>query len=431
MDNAYAQEPGVTAAQVVASPASASYRRVAIVTETFPPEVNGVANTLHHLTQRLSRDCQVQVVHPRQKGQLPKDQERLEHLLVTGCPIPGYNELRFGFPCLKTLLKSWRDKRPDAIYVATQGPLGWSAVKAARILGIPLTSGFHTNFHQYSKHYKLGWLSQLIGRYLAYFHQMTRHTLVPTEQTADALQSMGIKNTRVWSRGVDADLFNPAKRCTALRQQWGADATTPVFIYVGRLANEKNVYLALSAFERAKQQARHTRMVLVGGGPLTEKIKRKHPDVILAGVQKGDALAKHYASADIFLFPSLTDTFGNVVLEAMASGLGIVSFNEAAAKEHLIHDESALLALPGDSNQFCQHALSLAMRPSLLEKLRLNARQRAKVLDWQKLSQQFLNIIIDQNASSPTPQSTSQTHQEYQEVPNENAKRLRAVSPGR
>ncbi len=429
MDNASAQLLSVKPTQVMESPEPC--RRIAIVTETFPPEINGVANTLHHLTQRLSRHCHVQVVHPRQKGPRPKDQEHLEHLTVPGCPIPGYSELRFGFPSGKSLLKSWTRYPPDAIYVATQGPLGWSAVKVARELKIPLTSGFHTNFHQYSKHYKLGWLSHLIGRYFSHFHQMTRNTLVPTLQTANALHAMGIHNTRIWSRGVDSQLFHPSKRSESLRQQWGADATTPVFIYVGRMANEKNVFLALTAFERAQQQTHHTRMVLVGGGPLTDKIKRNYPDVILAGVQKGAALAEHYASADIFLFPSLTDTFGNVVLEAMASGLGIVCFNEAAAKEHLANDENALLAPAGDSNLFCQHALSIAMRPSLLARLRSNARAQALSLDWQKLANQFLNILIDQNSPASQSRSILQINQEYQGVKNESSKRFRAVSQSR
>ncbi len=414
MDNASAKPITAIAVQVNSSPLRR--HRLAIVTETFPPEVNGVANTLYQLSKRLKNDHCVQVIHPRQPDIGEEVLDGLEHVRVAGCPIPGYAEMRFGFPCRKKLLKLWRDQRPDAVYVATQGPLGWSAVSACRELDIPVTSGFHTNFHQYSRHYRLGWLSRLIGRYFIHFHQMTLHTLVPTRQTATALDTMGIQNTCVWSRGVDGNLFSPAKRSELRRKQWGADTNTPVFIYVGRLANEKNIYLALSAFERAQQQASHAKMVLVGGGPLLEKIARMYPNVILAGVQKGEALAEHYASADIFLFPSLTDTFGNVVLEAMASGLGIVSFNEAAAREHLHHDESALLAPSGNSDLFCQHALSLAMRPSLLTRLRTKAYQQSKSMDWQQLAVQFANLLLDQD---------------YQGAPHENAKRLRAVSTSR
>ncbi|OZG70665.1 glycoside hydrolase [Hahella sp. CCB-MM4] len=413
MDNASAKSMNTIAVQVNSPPSRR--RRIAIVTETFPPEVNGVANTLYQLTQRLKNDYSVQVIHPRQPATEDASDD-LHHIRVAGCPIPGYSEMRFGFPCRKKLLKLWQDHRPDAVYVATQGPLGWSAVSACRELNIPVSSGFHTNFHQYSRHYRLGWLSRLIGRYFIHFHQLTRHTLVPTRQTAAALDTMGISNTCVWSRGVDGHLFHPDKRSELRRKQWGADASTPVFIYVGRLANEKNVFLALSAFERAQQQASHARMVLVGGGPLQEKITRMYPDVIFAGVQKGESLAEHYASADIFLFPSLTDTFGNVVLEAMASGLGIVSFNEAAAREHLHHDESALLAPSGNSDLFCQHALSLAMRPSLLTRLRSKAHQQSKSMDWQQLARQFAHLLLDQD---------------IQGAPNENAKRLRAVSTSR
>ncbi|MDG9669547.1 glycosyltransferase family 4 protein [Hahella sp. CR1] len=390
--------------------------KIAIVTETFFPEINGVANTLRYVSEGLSRQYRVQVVRPNQPlGERRELIDAMEHILVRGRPIPGYGELKFGLPCRRRLLKAWRQDTPSAVYVATQGPLGWSAVSAATELGVPVVSGFHTNFHSYSAFYGFGWLTKLITRYLTWFHHRTLLTLTPTRQTAEAVSQMGVRNTRVWSRGVDCSQFNPSLRCQHLREEWGVREESPVFIYVGRLASEKNIHLAIAAFRRAQQQVSKARMVMVGGGPLRERIAAKHPDIILAGVKRGDDLARHYASADIFLFPSLTDTFGNVVLEAMASGLGIVSFDDAAAREHLEHEVSGMLAPQQDCDAFCRHALTLALRPSHLKRLRAAARGRALPLDWSQIVDRFAHILLSGEAKG--------------EQQHESAKSLRAVSP--
>jgi glycosyltransferase involved in cell wall biosynthesis len=164
-----------------------------------------------------------------------------------------------------------------------------------------------------------------------------------------------IESIEVLGRGIDCERFTPAKRSEALRREWGAEPQDKVFLYVGRLAREKNIDLALNTFLRLKQNNPGIRFVLVGHGPDYCRLYGRHEGLIFCGSKVGDELARYYASADIFLFPSLSETFGNVVLEAMASGLGTVAFDDAAASIHIQHGYNGMLAEPGDEGAFLRH----------------------------------------------------------------------------
>ncbi|WP_349306795.1 glycosyltransferase family 1 protein [Marinobacter sp. CHS3-4] len=376
-------------------------RHISIVSETFPPEVNGVANTLRYLCEALvKRGHQVSVVRPRQHSAdqafIKMDGSQLCHqsTLVTGIPIPGYNDLRFGIPGPGRLMRLWRRNPPDAVYVATQGPLGISAVNTARKLGIPVSSGFHTNFHSYSQYYGAGWLEALLCRYGRWFHNRTAVTLVPTRKTINTTKAMGIGPTALWSRGVDCELFSPAKRSSSLRASWGLSPEDLAVIYVGRLAPEKNVQLAVSCFERLKSLHPTAKFILVGDGPMRTRLSERHPDYVFTGIQRGETLAQHYASGDLFLFPSKTDTFGNVVTEAMASGLGIVAFDDAAAKEHIRHGDNGLKARLDDSEAFVSQAFRLADQPSFTKRIRNQVRMDALDMDWASQVERFENLVI-------------------------------------
>lgn len=380
-------------------------RHISIVSETFPPEVNGVANTLKYLCAELVRRGHlVSVIRPEQSERRNPEQAepRLCHQthLVAGIPLPGYGDLRFGIPAPGRLARLWKAQRPDAVYVATQGPLGVSAVSAARKLSIPVSSGFHTNFHSYSQYYGAGWLEALLCRYGQWFHNRTAVTLVPTRKTLSTTDRLGIGPTALWSRGVDCGLFSPLKRNQTLRQSWGLAADDPAVLYVGRLAPEKNLQLAVSCFERLKSLHPTARFVLVGDGPMRSRLAERHPDYIFAGVQRGERLAEHYASGDLFLFPSKTDTFGNVVTEAMASGLAVVAFDDAAANEHIRHGDNGMKASLEDSEAFVTHALRLIDQPTFAGRIRNQARLDALDLDWASQVERFENLVINQPAEA-------------------------------
>ena len=380
-------------------------RRITVVSETFAPEINGVANTLKYLCRGLSANGhKVQVVRPVQKQDrmatpAPTDEPRLFDDLVTvsGLPLPGYTALQFGLTRQKHLLSLWQQQRPDLVYVATQGPLGVAAVTVARKLGIPVCSGFHTNFHSYSRHYHAAFLERLLKRYGRWFHNRTALTLVPTRRMAAQVDAMGIHPIGLWSRGVDCRQFSPHRRDQELRTSWGLQPQDRAVLYVGRLASEKNLQLAVSCFERIRALHPRARFVLVGDGPQRKRLQQKHPDYVFCGVQKGDDLARHYASGDLFLFPSKTDTFGNVVTEAMASGLAVVAFDDAAASEHLRHRENGMMARLDDDEAFVEHALTLAQQNTLLANIRHQARLDALDLDWDSQVEQFEQLTLKLN----------------------------------
>ncbi|SDX25318.1 glycosyltransferase family 4 protein [Marinobacter mobilis] len=378
-------------------------RHIVVVSETFPPEINGVANTLRHLCQGLLKQGhRISVVRPRQRhestGNVTSAGQALftdEHL-VAGTPLPGYPDLRFGLTRSARLTRLWKRTRPDAIYVATQGPLGVAAVSAARQLGIPVSSGFHTNFHTYSRYYGAGFLEKLLCGYGRWFHNRTAITLVPTRKMQTVVNAMGVHPTGLWSRGVDCNRFNPHKRDDALRASWNVEANDRVVLYVGRLASEKNLQMAATCFERIRNLHPRTRFVLVGDGPLRKRMAERHPDYIFCGMQRGEDLARHYASGDIFLFPSKTDTFGNVVTEAMASGLAVVAYDDAAASEHISHEGNGMKADLTDDDGFIDAALKLVDQPTLLNRIRAQARLDALDLNWHVQIEQFEQLVLNQ-----------------------------------
>ena len=370
---------------------------ICIVTETYPPEVNGVALTLARLVHGLlARGHAVSVVRPRRwMSDDPQPDQDIPHgptvTVVHGVPFPGYKGLHIGLPANRQLQDSWTQDRPDAVYVATEGPLGWSAVRVAQQLQIPILSGFHTNFHSYSEYYRLGWLEAVILRYLRTFHNRTRGTLVPSDDLRDRLQAQGFHNVRVLSRGIDSQRFTPQRRSSALRSHWGVSSDDLAVLYVGRLAPEKNLDLAIHAY-RAMQQGNTTlKFILVGDGPLLARLQKDHPDLVFCGVQTGERLAAHYASADIFLFPSHTETFGNVTLEAMASGLAVVAYDYAAAKMHISHNKTGLLVPYGDALAFIDAAAKIARTPQLLSQIRGQVRPYAAALTWPRIVWNSLN----------------------------------------
>jgi glycosyltransferase involved in cell wall biosynthesis len=370
---------------------------VAVVTETWAPEVNGVAMTLGHMVQGLlARGHRVSLTRPRQKGEdAPTASAPHATTLVRGLPIPGYAGLRFGLPAPRLLRRQWRADRPDVVQVVTEGPLGASAIAAARALGIPVVSEFHTNFHAYSRHYGFGWLEGLVAAHLRRLHNRSRLTLVPSHQLGIDLVRRGYQRIRVVARGVDTAQFNPARRSAALRATWNVGDNDLVVAHVGRLAPEKNLPLLLATFAAIRGYAPSARLLLVGDGPSRRQLERQHPEHIFAGMRHGEDLATHYASADLFLFPSMTETYGNVTLEALASGLPVVAYRMAAAAELIRHGDNGMLADPGASDQFVRAALDLVTRPGARYRAAAAAPQSVASLDWERIHDRLVTALRD------------------------------------
>ncbi|MGE0557641.1 MAG: glycosyltransferase family 4 protein [Burkholderiales bacterium] len=388
-------------------PAAARKLRVAMVTETYPPEINGVAMTMGRIVSGLqSRGHTVQLVRPRQHpGERPAMQPQFEEVLQRGMPIPRYDALKLGLPAKQALTRLWARHRPDIVHVVTEGPLGWSALAAAAKLRLPVTTDFHTNFHSYSAHYGVGWLKTPITAYLRKFHNKALSTLVPTESLRLELAALGFRNLQVVARGVDTALFNPERRSSALRAEWGVHDERPVALYVGRLAPEKNLALVLRAHAAMSVARPELRLVLVGDGPERARLERDNPQLVFAGMRTGEDLAAHYASADIFLFPSMTETYGNVTVEAMASGLAVVAYDYAAAQQHIRHAVNGLLAPFGAADDYVQLAVALAGDPSRIGLLGKNARATTAKLDWSCIVTEFEQALLTLAEDAPGPEA--------------------------
>lgn len=373
---------------------------ISLVTETFDPDINGVATTLKQIHAALqSSGHRVQLVCPR------GDKARVldDVLEVPGLPLPFYTEVRMGLPVGRRLKRSWRVERPDLVHIATEGPLGYAALRTARALGLPVTSSLHTNFHTYMTHYRMGWLGTPVMRYLKWFHNHTACTFIPTGQQAEALGVCGFDRLAVLGRGVDTALFNPDRCDTALRAQWQhqaglAEGEEPVVaLHVGRLAPEKNLDLLVRTFNAMRDAQPALIGVVVGDGPGRARLEKALPWVIFSGMQRGAQLARHYASADLFIFPSQTETFGNVLLEAMACGLVCVSFDYAAGNYLIDNGRSGCLAPLGDEAAFMRLAVDLAgqgVNPAMRQ-VGSNARAVAADFDWVRVTRAFEQQLLD------------------------------------
>jgi glycosyltransferase involved in cell wall biosynthesis len=370
--------------------------RLVLVTETFPPEVNGVARTLGRWVEAFrSRGHSVRVIRPRQaaEGLVPGG--------VFGLPMPFYPQLRFGVASPSHVADLFRRANPDLVHVATEGPLGWAALVAAGWLSLPVASSFHTNYDHYLAHYGLGGLEWLLFGYLRWFHNNTAVTLVPSEATRQRLLEGGVQRVELWPRGVDSRTFHPRHRDPALRQSLGLGPGDPLFLYVGRLAPEKNLGALLTAFARLRQRQPEAnrdrpRLALVGGGPLLASLQAARPaGVHLAGERHGPELARWYASADVFAFPSRSETFGNVVLEAQASGLPVVAYDLAPVNERVTSGEDGLLV--PDGGDLTGALELLASQRETRERMSAAALRKAERQDWEPifdaLEQRYLALV--------------------------------------
>ncbi len=365
--------------------------KLALVTETFPPEINGVAMTFGVIARELGRRGHTVTVYRPRRSDLPgaATHPEFNEVALPGLPVPGYPLLRFGLPAGTALRRRWRTERPDLVHVATEGPLGASAISAARALGLPVTSSFHTNFHAYTQHYGYASLHRFVLWWLRRVHNRTARTFAPTETLCDELASLGFKNCALLSRGVDTWQFHPARRSGDLRLKWDAAPDNPVILHAGRMAAEKNYPLLFEIFAAMRAANPRCRFVLVGDGPLRAQLQRSHPECVFTGFIPRDELARHYASADVYIHASLTETFGNVLTEALASGLAVAGFDYAAARQFIQHGHNGL-AVPTDRPDLLLNAATrLATDAPLRSHLRTHARAAVEPHSWEHVIARF------------------------------------------
>ncbi|MGZ0654634.1 glycosyltransferase family 4 protein [Coraliomargarita sp. W4R72] len=378
---------------------------IALVTETYPPEVNGVAMTNQRLVRGLlNKGHRVTLIKPRRKDAAPAAHDSLSVHEVFGIPIPNYAGLKFGLPRPGELKRLFQETNPDIVHVATEGPLGFSSLRAARKLHIPVSSTFHTNFQDYCADYGAAFAARWMMGYLRWFHNQCALTTVPDPSLIERLEKDGVERLQMLGRGADTALFTPDKRDAKLRRSWGADDHTPVAIYVGRVAAEKDIPLSLESWTAARKHCPDLKMVVVGDGPIRKKLERQWPEVHFAGMRYDEDLARYYASADVFIFGSTSETFGNVVIEAMASGLVVVTYDYAAGKQFIQSGQNGHLVPLNDKQAFIRCAEIALTERSKMSSMRAAARATAENYPWAATIDRFANLLqkaANQEQSEP------------------------------
>ncbi len=381
--------------------------RISIVTETFTPQVNGVSRTLDRLVQYLTQQGdRVQLIIPRYDEAAPPTPPTVEKNEWRGVALPFYKEVQLPLARPSSIRRNFEAFRPDLVHVATEGPLGWAALRAARQAGLTTVSSYHTNFSQYLSSYRAGFLEPTCWRYLRWFHNQTRATYCPTPSIRNLLTSHGFENVQIWSRGVDCRRFDPGKRDPELRPALGIAPDEVVFVYAGRLAAEKNLEMLLEAWGQIPQNP-PCRLLLIGDGPLRGRLENLADErVIFAGYKHGEELARLYASADAFAFPSLTETFGNVILEGMASGLAAIGFRVPGPQDIVRDGVTGVVVEPVTAG-----ALAAAMKELAGDRLRLRrmggeARRYAEGQTWDNILGRLRQSYEDLSATGSLPMAS-------------------------
>jgi glycosyltransferase involved in cell wall biosynthesis len=359
--------------------------RIALFTDTYLRDVNGVAMTLGKLVgHAAARGHEVVLVTTRVSDE--PDPRAAAHRQMRGIPLPLYPELQLARGLDGRARRLLAGFRPDVGHVATESTVGLSGRTWVLRHGVPLVTSFHTNFPAYLADYRLARLEPLVWKYLRWFHRRSALTLCPSRDTLEALSARRFHDRlRVWGRGVDTRLYDPARRSPAVRARLAPGAEC-IFVYVGRLAAEKRVDFLLDAFALVRQRAGPgTALVFVGDGPAAERLRRRAGEgVHFTGFLTGVELAEAYAAGDVFVFASDTETFGNVVLEAAASGLPLVVADRGGVRETAIPGRTGVRVPVGDLQGFAEACVALLRDDALRAQLSRGARAEALSRQWDR-----------------------------------------------
>jgi glycosyltransferase involved in cell wall biosynthesis len=365
--------------------------RIALFSEVYWPMVSGVGVTLLRLTEALqARGHQVRVYSATYA--LPAGAaDRPEVHRSPSVPLFLYPDVQWAFPRMRDVVDDLEAFQPDLVHVATEFSLGIAGVKAARQLGIPIIASAHTDYDQYAARYGVPWALRAGWHYLRWFYGQANRVLCPSRIYEESVHRHGVTHTGIWSRGVDPAVFSPAHRTEAYRAALGVGPDDLLVTYIGRIAREKNLGLLLEAWETLASERGGARLALVGRGPLEDEIRRRAiSGVFVTGLLQGQALSTAYASADVFAFPSATETFGNSLLEAMASGLPSVVAAAGGVLEFAAHGENAWLVEPDDGASITDALRRLFTDPALRRRLGAGALATARARDWDTVYDQLL-----------------------------------------
>lgn len=357
--------------------------RIAIFTDTFLPQINGVTNTLDKLIRYFEDNgIDYRVFAPLEGN------EEYNHKIIRFFSFKFflYPECRVTLPNYVTMMEQLNAFRPDLVHVITPFNIGLCGLKYAKDTQTPLVASYHTNIPQYLEYFNLKFLSNVSWSFFKWFHSFCAKTYCPSRMTLELLDSHGIENLEVWGRGVQTEKYSPIYRSKALRQRMNLEGKT-VFLYVGRMSPEKDLDIFMAVAQRLNEKYHDgIHFLMVGDGPLTKTLKETAPDnMTFTGFLKGEKLCEIYASSDIFLFPSSTETYGNVILEAMASEIPVIACNAGGILENLIDGYNGIGCAEGQVDAFYHGAEELLLNVELRKKLAANGRRYAMDMGWDRV----------------------------------------------
>lgn len=356
--------------------------RVAVFTDNDFAKVNGVTTTLRALVQWAPPDIEVRIYTADGVG---RSERHYLSLKSFGMGIPFYCEMKMYVPRLMTYLRQARQDGIDVVHLTTPGPVGLAALFVAARLQKPLVGSFHTDLTRYASLLSGSeFLGSVMTAFLRWPYGRCHQILVPSRTTGELLEAARIArgHCTVWPRGVDAAVFTPARRSRELRDQWHIGGSYPVIAYAGRLSREKGLSDFVSVTERLQRGGLRHRLVFIGDGPMRAELERAMPEAVFVGSVPHSTMPEYLASADIFVFPSRTDTAGNVVLEAQACGLPAVVTNEGGPKENVVDGETAFVTGGDGQLEFAAAVEHLVREREVRIRMGESARRYAVTRQW-------------------------------------------------
>lgn len=372
--------------------------KIAIFTDTYIPQVNGVAKTLNRFTNYLSENGHsYHVFSPEDHGETStEDVTRLKSV-----PFKIYPECKISLPNFSKIKKKLKEFNPDIIHIATPFTIGLCGLQIAKKLNIPLVASYHTNFDYYLHYYKLTYLENVLWKYLDWFHRPTKKIFVPSKDTLHHLNGKGFNNLSVWTHGVDCSLFKPAEDKEEIKQKYQITSKYTI-CFVGRIAPEKDLDTLTNIMKYSKQRfGNQLTWVIVGDGPKKEEMMKKTGtnQIIYTGYLQKNELAEIYSVSDVMVFPSDTETFGNVVLEAMACGTPVIGANAGGVKNIIRDYSTGILCEPKNTLSFCRAIEECLQQTNMLDRMSKKARDYAVTQDWNSI----LNALVMEYEEIVTP----------------------------
>lgn len=355
---------------------------VAIFTDNDFEKVNGVTTTLRAVLKHAPPGIDVRVYTASDRA---ADQPQYFSVPSVGMPIPFYGEMRMYLPRLAAFRQAVAAAGTSVVHLTTPGPVGLAAMRIARQLKLPMVGSFHTDLAAYTKLLSgSDQLARMMGAFLRWPYGRCARVLAPSEATRQLLLGTVMEGSRIglWRRGVDALDYAPFHRRSDLRRQWGVSADCPALLYVGRVSREKGLHLLPALTVALARRGVPHRFVIVGRGPMEAELKAGLPGAVFTGILEGRSLAEAYASADVFVFPSQTDTAGNVVLEAQASGLPVLVSGVGGPRENTLDGRTGHVVPDMEPESWLHRVAPLLEQAAYREAMGAAARRYAESRTW-------------------------------------------------